>query len=84
MRLGKRVYNDLIYVEVWTGIQFPFFPVVSRTCFGFLLVFGNSRGFSLLLSSVYISQGLCCSSCHPTGEQPGGAPEAGRRHSWDS
>jgi len=54
--------------------------------FGFVLetVLRMKGYFSCCWAALPQSQGLFCSSHHPTSKLAGGAQEAGRGHSWDS
>ena len=72
---------------VLSGTELIFFLVASMgLCFGFVLktVFIIQGCFSYCWAVLTQSQGLFCSSPHPTSEEAGGAQEVGRGHSRDS
>ena len=80
-------FDICLCVLVLAGIELIFFRVAGTgPWFGFVLatVLITQGCFRYRSAALTQSQGLCCSSPHPTSEQAGGAQEAGRGHSPDS
>jgi len=74
-------------VLVLGGVELIFFTVASvGLCFGFVLKTVSITQGRSSYHGVVLTQhpGLFCPSTHPTNDQTGGVPEAGRGHSWDS
>lgn len=74
-------------VLVLAGVELIFSIVdCMRRWFGSMLgiVLITQRWFCCYLAALTQSQGLSCSSHHPTSEWAGGAQGVGRGHSWNS